>query len=311
MVKTKNIEQKLLRRLLEGVSAQTLAREFGLPAESVFALLRSAVRDLHGGARPEAGAGHAGDRLDEFFGLWAERRGSHAVPAFAEFTLRDLAAWLPNLAIVEAVGSPPRLKVRVAGRRIHDCLDVAVDGRFLDEVMPPALQDHVTLPMLHCLAEQAPVRAVFAPAPGYLADCRIHSLLLPCAGDGATAGIVLAAVQVENIETNPHILTSFRAWCRHLRLAAWGRSAEERMAVVGLYSARAARRLTHIALSRTQAAERARSALVNYGLAAPDEPPRIFGWRIQHMSDQEISAILHRRHRDDGSGVDSAPPAAA
>ncbi len=50
--------------------------------------------------------------------LWIQLRGEARVPLRSAFSPELLKPWLPNIVIVEAVGTPPRFRVRLAGTAV-------------------------------------------------------------------------------------------------------------------------------------------------------------------------------------------------
>lgn len=127
--------------------------------------------------------------------LWTDARhrsaGAAGVPPRDAFTPEALKAWLPNIAIVEAVtaeGGRLRFRVRLAGTAAAGFGGRDLTGRFLDEVVAPGQYDITVAPYLTAMATKQPVEDdVHSEQFRGMAGARlpVRRLVMPCSGDGA------------------------------------------------------------------------------------------------------------------------------
>jgi hypothetical protein len=88
--------------------------------------------------------------------LWSQLRGETRVPLRADFSPELLKPWLPNIVIVEAVGAPPRFRVRLAGTAAVSFAGRDFTDRFLDDVIPPEHYQATVAPYVHAIESGEP-----------------------------------------------------------------------------------------------------------------------------------------------------------
>jgi hypothetical protein len=120
--------------------------------------------------------------------LWSQLRGETRVPLRADFSPELLKPWLPNIVIVEAVGAPPRFRVRLAGTAAVSFAGRDFTDRFLDDVIPPEHYQATVAPYVHAIesgepAEDDILRHQFVAPDG--THLPVRRLVMPCSSDGA------------------------------------------------------------------------------------------------------------------------------
>jgi hypothetical protein len=120
-------------------------------------------------------------------GLWRRLKGEARVPLRGAFGPDLLKPWLPNIVIVEAVGAPPRFRVRLAGTAAVGFAGRDFTDKFLDDVIPPDQYQSTIAPYIEAIetgepAEDDILRHQFvAPDGTYLP---VRRLVMPCSSDG-------------------------------------------------------------------------------------------------------------------------------
>jgi hypothetical protein len=119
--------------------------------------------------------------------LWGRLKAETRVPLRSDFTPELLKPWLPNIVIVEAVGAPPRFRVRLAGTAAVSFAGRDFTDRFLDEVIPPEHYQATIAPYLHAIengepAEDDILRHQFVAPDG--TSLPVRRLVMPCSSDG-------------------------------------------------------------------------------------------------------------------------------
>lgn len=196
-------ERALLRGLLEGQSLRQLAiRNEITPLE-----LRRRLHIImeHVSQRGARAAGRRWPEVDHellsrLLGLWSARRGPRGLPAHGQFRLTDLQPWIGNIGIVEVEGSPPRAKVRLAGRKIIEYDDADFSGRYLEDVVPEHARPAILEPYRLCVEQRAPQYSLIVPRDPALSEYRLHRLLLPCSAEGRDVDVIVAGIFIDRWE---------------------------------------------------------------------------------------------------------------
>jgi hypothetical protein len=89
--------------------------------------------------------------------LWIQLRGEARVPLRSAFSPELLKPWLPNIVIVEAVGTPPRFRVRLAGTAVVRFAGRDFTDKVLDDVIPPEQYEVTVAPYVRAIAAGAPM----------------------------------------------------------------------------------------------------------------------------------------------------------
>ena len=119
--------------------------------------------------------------------LWTRFKGETRVPLRSAFNPEVLKPWLPNIVIVEAVGTPLRFRVRLAGTAAVNFAGRDFTDRFLDDVIPAEHYQVTIAPYLHAIesgepAEDDILRHQFIAPDG--TSLPVRRLVMPCSSDG-------------------------------------------------------------------------------------------------------------------------------
>jgi hypothetical protein len=129
--------------------------------------------------------------------LWREKTKGRTMPARSDMTARLMRAYMPNMSLLEKVGTAKAARYRV---RLHgtSLASYAGDktGKFLDEIVPPDLIGSYTSVYDTVLELLEPVRLVRdfqVPEIDYLAG---ESLIAPLSAPGKSTPLILSITYV-------------------------------------------------------------------------------------------------------------------
>jgi hypothetical protein len=133
--------------------------------------------------------------LREMLAVWEDKRGARAMPARADFGIRDLVNVLPQTGIVELRHEPQgtRFFVRLNGSALDHFFE-PLTGRFIDEIMSPYFAERWASIFMAPVNARAPVRGVSRTEFRNRLSLVGEALLLPLSEDGETASGVLHAI---------------------------------------------------------------------------------------------------------------------
>ena len=94
-------------------------------AESHHAAWPDPIREI---SEPTCGS------LNEVYAYWLAKRGSRIAPPRSALRSEELALFLPDITLLEAVGDPPRFRYRLHGTRVTAAYGEDLTGKFLDEI---------------------------------------------------------------------------------------------------------------------------------------------------------------------------------
>jgi hypothetical protein len=72
--------------------------------------------------------------LNEIYAYWLTKRGSRIAPPRSVMQLKEMSPFLPDIALIDVVGDPPRFLVRFDGTKVAEAYGEDVTGKFLDEI---------------------------------------------------------------------------------------------------------------------------------------------------------------------------------
>jgi hypothetical protein len=72
--------------------------------------------------------------LIDLYAYWLAKRGSRIGPSRSAIRPEELALLLPNLALVDVVGDPPRFRFRLFGTNLAQGYGQDLTGKFLDQI---------------------------------------------------------------------------------------------------------------------------------------------------------------------------------
>jgi hypothetical protein len=133
-------------------------------------------------------------RLERLHAFWQERCQPGRLPSRADFSMRALKPWLPNVAIIGVEGSPPRFKIRLMGTACVRYAQADYTGRYIDECGAPEDRDSWLAPYRACVEGKRPVWADGIPLGEDLRGQNTQRLYLPLSQDGVNVDFILACV---------------------------------------------------------------------------------------------------------------------
>ncbi len=110
-------------------------------------------------SRCDATLAFATPALTQALALWREKAGARAIPSRHDFDAHALKAYLPTVAIVEAVDESEtrRYRFRLMGTAIADLLGDHT-GKFIDQAVVSPFRERWSAAMSAALAAGAPLR---------------------------------------------------------------------------------------------------------------------------------------------------------
>jgi hypothetical protein len=74
------------------------------------------------------------EALKDAYAYWLARRSVRIAPSRSAIRLADVATLLPNIALIDVIGDPPRFYYHLCGTRLAEVYGENVTGKFFDEV---------------------------------------------------------------------------------------------------------------------------------------------------------------------------------
>jgi hypothetical protein len=138
--------------------------------------------------------------LNEIYAHWLTKRGSRIAPPRSVMQLKEMAPFLPDLALIDVVGDPPRFRVRFDGTKVAEAYGEDVTGQFLDEIDLGAARagiiDLCIRVVTECRPQVARVRYTKQR------DGRLHEyerIVLPLSDDGKAVNMLMCVFAFEKI----------------------------------------------------------------------------------------------------------------
>jgi len=133
--------------------------------------------------------------LKDLFAYWENKRGARMAPPRSAIRPEELpTTLLPNLALIDVVGEPPRFRLRLFGTRLVMAYGEDITGRYLDEIdlctVGPEILTYLTTMVRECRAQ-----AVCAHLWKRADDRHIEyeRIGLPLSENGASVNMILCA----------------------------------------------------------------------------------------------------------------------
>ena len=136
--------------------------------------------------------------LKEVYAHWLTKRGSRIAPPRSVMQLKEMAPFLPDLALIDVVGDPPRFRVRFDGTKVAEAYGEDATGQFLDEIDLGAVRagiiDLCIKVVTECRPQVARVRYTKQQ------DGRLHEyerIFLPLSDDGKAVNALMLVFAFE------------------------------------------------------------------------------------------------------------------
>ena len=72
--------------------------------------------------------------LRDLYAYWLAKRNCRVAPPRSTIWLEDVARLIPNIALIDVVGDPPRFRFHLCGTRLAEAYGENVTGKYLDEM---------------------------------------------------------------------------------------------------------------------------------------------------------------------------------
>ena len=76
------------------------------------------------------------DKIRQIVGYWTAIHPLFGIPGRQHFDPLEIPSLLPNIRLLDVVGSLPRFRVRLMGTQVREFMGEEQTGRWLDEVFP-------------------------------------------------------------------------------------------------------------------------------------------------------------------------------
>lgn len=132
-------------------------------------------------------------KLDALLAFWYAQRNDDALPQRSQFRARNLLPWLPHITMIDAIGEPPRFRVRLMGMACVRLTGADYTGRWVDECVAPEDRERTLRPYHESVATGQPARsnAVYLKDFGRVI---VNRLYLPLADEKGEPTSILAAL---------------------------------------------------------------------------------------------------------------------
>lgn len=128
---------------------------------------------------------------------WLSKKGSRIAPPRAAIWPDELRALLPNIALVEVIGTPPRFRFRLFGSNLVDAYGEDITGRFADEVDLDGIGCRIHDDATSVVRERRASVAQIAYKTGDGRHLQYERVLLPLSDDGETVNMILIGYAIE------------------------------------------------------------------------------------------------------------------
>jgi hypothetical protein len=166
------------------------------------------------GRRPEAGIFALPDQVHDprtrlLWNYWAGKCGAGRLPGRRDLQPQEMKPFLPIVALVdvERRRGQPRFRIRLIGSEAAEIFGDDGTGRYIDDIVPPALLPAVQARLLSVAQTRRPAYGV-QPVPRPHRDfVRYEHLTVPLASDGVTVDMLLGArcvVRTRRVESDNH-----------------------------------------------------------------------------------------------------------
>ncbi len=136
-------------------------------------------------------------KLQAIAEFWAARRPDGRLPSHRRFPPEDLKPWLGHVCLVAVERPSLRLLLRLVGSQVVQYDGRDYTGRYFDDIVAAEHRDAALAPYRESLRTGQPVGDIRPYIGPDATIARIHRLVLPCAEDGQTIDVFLAALYDE------------------------------------------------------------------------------------------------------------------
>lgn len=128
--------------------------------------------------------------------LWQSKLNGRDLPLRSDIPPEELKQWMGNLALCEVEPDPLRFRLRLVGTRIRDYDGADYTGRYLDEVLSPAIRPIVLSQWRRCVESRRPVLVHHREKDPIGRPVVIDKLFLPVSMHGESVDQVFVYIEV-------------------------------------------------------------------------------------------------------------------
>jgi hypothetical protein len=139
--------------------------------------------------------------LKQLYAYWLEKKGARLAPARSDIHPTDMRPFLRHVFLLDVLGTPPRLRFRLAGTEVVERYGEELTGRFLDEIDLDEVGGEILGEYDRAIREAQPIcsRWNFEKRSGR--HLRYERLILPLSSDGHAVDMLLCGACVESRPT--------------------------------------------------------------------------------------------------------------
>jgi len=137
--------------------------------------------------------------LKDLYAYWLSKKGASPAPPRSAIKPEEMVPLLPNIALADVIGEPPRFRFRVFGTRLVDAYGQDLTGKFTDEIdlgsaaLTTDIMAACTKMVRECRAQV--VRVQFEKHDGR--HLEYERIGLPLSDDGVSVNMLLCAFAFE------------------------------------------------------------------------------------------------------------------
>ena len=136
--------------------------------------------------------------LRQLFAYWLSKKGSARAPARSAIHPEEIVSLLPNLALVDVIGDPPRFRVRLFGTKLAEAYGEDITGKFTDEIDLNTIAPHLDSQLKRVVRECRPhVMRVLLTKTEDKRRIEYERIWLPLSADGETVNMLLGGIAIE------------------------------------------------------------------------------------------------------------------
>ena len=136
--------------------------------------------------------------LRQLLAYWLSKKGAARAPSRSAIRPEEIVPLLPNLALVDVIGDPPRFRVRLFGTRLVEAYGEDITGKFTDEIDLNSLAPHLESQLKRVARECRPhVMRVQLTKAEDQRRIEYERIWLPLSADGETVNMLLGGVAIE------------------------------------------------------------------------------------------------------------------
>ena len=133
-------------------------------------------------------------KLETLHAAWDAKCAPGQLPKWSDFSARDLKSWLPNIAVIDRIGDPPRFKVRLMGTGCVRIGGKDYTGCWVDETAHHISRKGIEDAYRQCLTSKKAIFRRVEYVKERMVRATVYRLFMPCLDADGLPNIVLAGV---------------------------------------------------------------------------------------------------------------------